>query len=344
MADMTQVRLAKSEDKPQWDEYVLNHPLGLAYHLFAWGEAVKEAYGFDQCYLMAEEEEKVVGILPMVNFRGPFLGRSLVSLPYCDIGGCLADSDEQILALMKAARDVGHKSKASKIELRQHLVGGEIEGTAKVRMILQLPESSEALLSGFKSKLRSQIKKPIRDGLSYKLGRTDLVGDFYQVFSENMRDLGSPVHSRKWIESIVHHYGSNAKVGVVRTPDGIPAAAGIILFTDRIVSIPWASSLVKFNRLNPNMLLYWSFLSFAADNGYTRFDFGRSTIGEGTYNFKKQWGAIPVPLNWVDLLNPSTTGLAHNGGLRAQVEKIWKKMPVRIASSLGPRLRRYISL
>ncbi len=341
---MTQVRIAKSDDKPRWDEYVLSHPYGSAYHLFAWGEAVKEAYRFDPFYLMAEKDNKIVGILPMVDFRVPFFGRSLVSLPYCDIGGCLADNDEHLFALLKMARETGHINNARKIELRQSVSGKEIEGSAKVRMILELPESSEALLSGFKSKLRSQVRKPIKDGLSFKLGSTGLVGDFYKVFSENMRDLGSPVHSRKWIESIVHHYGCHAKVGVVLTPGGTPAAAGIIIFTEKTVSIPWASSLAKFNRLNPNMLLYRAFLSFAADNGYSRFDFGRSTLGEGTYNFKKQWGAKPFPLEWVDLLKASQTGFANKGGLRDQVEILWRKMPVMIASSLGPKVRKYISL
>jgi hypothetical protein len=91
------------------------------------------------------------------------------------------------------------------------------------------------------------------------------------------------------------------------------------------------------------MLLYWNFLSFAADNGYHYFDFGRSTPGEGTYKFKQQWGADPVPLAWIDLLNSSS--VAKNGsGLRAQVEKVWQKLPVSVATMVGSQLRRYIDL
>lgn len=338
-----QIRTVTDADQPAWDKYVLNHPDGLAYHQFAWKKAVKEAYGFDDCYLLAEDQDNIVGVLPLIDFKIPFISRSLVSLPYCDIGGCLADSTEVQDALLNRALEIGQQKKACKIEVRQTSVDEEFTSSGKVRMVLELPDSSEALLAGFKAKLRSQVKKPIRDGLTTQLGGLELVPEFYQVFCENMRDLGSPVHSRKWIEAVVKHYGDRARVGLVFTAEGIPAAAGIILLAKDMVSIPWASSLLKYNNYNPNMLLYWNFLSFAADNGYRFFDFGRSTPGEGTYKFKKQWGAEPISLDWVDLLNPSLVS-KNISGLRAQVEKVWQRLPVSVATMVGSRLRGYISL
>lgn len=338
-----QIHTVTDADQATWDEYVLNHPDGLAYHQFAWKRAVSDAYGFDDCYLLAEEQGKIVGVLPLIDFKVPVFGRSLVSLPYCDVGGCLADNEEISTALRNKSVEIGLQIKAGKIELRQ--ISSVIEETpvGKVRMFLELPESSEALLAGFKAKLRSQVKKPIRDGLTAKLGGLELVPQFYRVFCENMRDLGSPVHSRKWIEAIVRNYGDRVRVGLVFTADGIPAAAGIILLAKDTISIPWASSLLKYNNYNPNMLLYWTFLSFAADNGYRYFDFGRSTPGEGTYKFKQQWGAEPVPLDWVDLLNPSPV-YKNGSGLRAQAEKVWQQLPVSVATIVGSRLRGYIDL
>ncbi len=340
------IRIATVEDETAWNEYVLNHPDGLAYHLFAWQKAVKNAYQFGSCYLLGEENSKITGVLPLIELKIPFLGRSLVSLPYCDIGGCLADNDEIATALLQKALEIGQLKKVKKIEIRQILLTGEIDPMGKVRMVLDLPDSSATLLAGFKAKLRSQVKKPTRDGLTARLGGEELVSDFYQIFCENMRDLGSPVHSLKWVESIVKFYGDRAKVGIVYTPEGIPAAGGIILLTTKTVLIPWASALLKFKHYNPNMLLYWNFLSFAADNGYQYFDFGRSTLGEGTYKFKKQWGAEPVPLRWVDLLNstPTMVAVGRHGGMREKVATVWKKLPVPMATSVGSKLRGFIDL
>ena len=339
-----EIRKTIVADELRWDEYVLHHPDGLAYHQSAWVRAVSDAYGFSDCSLIAEEAGKVLGVLPLVNFRIPLLGCRLVSLPYCDVGGCLADSEEITSALLSKAVGLGRDKKAKKIEIRQ--VAKDATVTAgKVRMVLSLPDSAEELLAGFKAKLRSQVKKPLKDGLTGEIVGREGLADFYRVFTQNMRDLGSPVHSYRWFESILNAYGDNAKVGLVKTPDGELAAAGIILLHKTTISIPWASSLRRYNRQNPNMLLYWSFLAFAADQGFKNFDYGRSTLGEGTYKFKKQWGAQPVALDWVDLLHPAASfGKNGSGKLRENVEKIWQKLPVPFATAAGSVLRRYIDL
>ncbi len=342
-------RIATKNDASAWDDYVSTHSGGLAYHRFAWKSAVSEAYNFESRYLIAERNERICGVLPLIVFKRPFSVPSYVSLPYCDIGGCLAD-DEYVMGLLLAkAKDLAAADRAVRVELRTGTkiagVDEDLTSCQKVRMILELPTSAETLLKSLKSKLRSQVKKPLRDGLTFQLGGSELVADFYQVFAENMRDLGSPVHSRRWIESIVKNYADNARVGLVFTPENNLAAAGIILMNGDTVSIPWASSLRRYNRQNPNLLLYWTFLSFAADQGYRYFDFGRSTPGEGTYKFKEQWGAKAAPLQWFDLLHDAS-GISSTSSknMRTLVERVWSKIPLSFSLFIGPLVRRYISL
>jgi FemAB-related protein (PEP-CTERM system-associated) len=342
------IRSFTPDDKRNWDAYVLQHPAGVAYHQCAWKEAVEHAYGFSACYLLAERAGAICGVFPLIDFKLPLFGRNLVSLPYCDIGGILADNDQASVALLdygiKLCGDLGAKSLALR-------TGNAIESLPtpdihKVSMLLDLPENSEILLAALKAKVRSQIKKPMRDGLIATLGGSELAAEFYTVFGENMRDLGSPVHSLKWIQAILASYADNARVGIVRTAAGIPVAAGIILLHDSKVSIPWASSLRRFNNLNPNMLLYWSFLAFAADNGYEVFDFGRSTAGEGTYKFKAQWGAKPQPLLWYTIDNDGVmvSTVDSSSKLRTWVELLWKKLPLPLSNFFGPIVRRCVSL
>ncbi len=365
------LKLADSEDKKQWDEYAEKQGNSLAYHLFAWKTAVEEAYGFYCPYFMAVQESRVAGVFPAVHVSIPFGRGKLVSLPYCDVGGVLAETREVSYALFDYACRYAGENNISAVEIRcsPELAPAaspyEIpindntsapktlnESAGKVRMLLKLPGSSDALLSSFKSKLRSQVRKPVRDGLYVQLGGAELLDYFYHVFSLNMKALGSPVHSRRWIESVLKFYGEKARCGVVFLPDKTPAAAGIILCHKRTVSIPWASSDPGLNRLNPNMLLYWSFLEFAADNGYSFFDFGRSTPGEGTYRFKEQWGAGPVPLIWKQwragkngfVPEDIPAGFSGNGRARSTAENIIRKMPLSAAVYLGSRVRKYISL
>jgi FemAB-related protein (PEP-CTERM system-associated) len=342
------IRVVPPAEGALWDEYVLGHQQGLAYHRFGWLETVSNAYGFKVYPLLAEISGRVAGILPLAHIRSPLSRGELVSLPYCDLGGVLAESEEVAETLLDRARNLAVELSIPRVQIRSavRLQQEDKAHPQKMRMVLELPESSEALLAGFQAKLRSQVKKPMRDGLTATLGGAELLDAFYKVFAENMRDLGSPVHSRRWFAELLARYGVSARIGLVFMSDGSPAAAGIILGHGRTVSIPWASSLRRFNRYNPNMLLYWSFLAYAADQGFALFDFGRSTRGEGTFKFKQQWGAEPRPLYWCtlgDVGNAADTNLRLSAN-RARVEAVWRRLPLPVCNVLGPRIRRFVSL
>lgn len=345
-----QIRQWNIADRVAWDAYVLSHPEALAYHRWAWQQAVNEAYGFEIRSLVAEIDGRLCGVLPLIEFKVPLCGRALVSLPYCDAGGTLADSAEITQGLLTAALGLATESGIKTLEIRSpQTPPGECSAdrSQKVRMLLPLPKSGEALLAGLKAKLRSQANKPLRDGLRVRLGSLELVPDFYRVFAQNMRDLGSPVHSLGWVEAIVGYFGDSARVVVVDTPTGEPAAGGILLLHGGKAVVPWASSLRRFNQLNPNMLLYRTLLTTAADSGCDQFDFGRSTPGEGTWKFKQQWGAQPVPLHWQRWTNQGellVEGGAGRGWMRQQAERLWQRVPLGVSNCLGPRLRRYVSL
>jgi len=161
-----------------------------------------------------------------------------------------------------------------------------------------------------------------------------------------MHDLGSQVHAFKWFKAVLSAYNDKAKVGMIYLKNEEPVAAGIVLFNGQRVCIPWASSLRKYNRSAPNMLLYWQFLSWTAENGYSEFDFGRSTPGEGTYRFKKQWGARPEQLYWYKLgLDGKKIDCSDSGSKgRGTAARVWQYLPSCIADLVGPRVRKYISL
>lgn len=347
------IRQASQPDACRWNSYVHQHPQATPYHLFAWGQAVRAAYGFKTYQFLAEENSNICGIVPLTLFKLPFRRGHLVSQPYCDIGSLLADNPAIEKQLFDKVMTIGQNIKVKTVELR----GGAAttafktatfpvqDKTDKVRMLLELPGSSEELLQSFKSKLRSQIRKAEKNGLTFQFANSDLIDEFYLVFRQNMKDLGSPVHSKKWFEQIIKHFGDAAKIGMVYKKD-IAIGAGIILRVGNKISIPWASTLREHNHLNPNMLLYWNFLKFAADNGCHTFDFGRSTPGEGTYRFKAQWGAQPKPLTWhkIYLQGQPLNGISDSVNKRALVERAWQKLPLGLANLLGPIIRKYISL
>ena len=350
---MMTIRQAHRQDKVAWDEFILSHTNAAAYSLFAWKEAVETAYGHKGLYLLAEKNGKVCGALPLICFGTPWGSKSLVALPYCDTGEVLADSPDIRNQLIGTAVDLARSMSVDRLEIRSSMAGllnnfattnVQVQ-TSKVRMVLQLPASSELLWNSFKSKLRSQIRKAEKNGLTFRWGNVADLESFYHVFSRNMHMLGSPVHSRHWLQQVVERFGRHAKMGMIFKGTR-PIGCGMILSTRHTVSIPWASTLREFNRLSPNMLLYWKFLEFAADHEKKVFDFGRSTLNEGTYRFKSQWGAKPHPLYWYRFF-PAGTDSGHSAaisGKRQILASIWTRIPLGLANFIGPNIRKYISL
>ena len=167
-----------------------------------------------------------------------------------------------------------------------------------------------------------------------------------------MRRLGSPPHSLAWFDAIHRHYSAWGDMFIVIVrQEGKAIGAGWVLLCGTSAVIPWASTLADYNSLAPNMLLYWVIQAHLCDSGVRQFDFGRSTFGEGTYKFKKQWGARPIPLDWREWnaqgIVPSVKTPVHGGPasrLRPLIESAWQRLPLMVTNSLGPRLRRYITL
>lgn len=347
------IQLARNSDEGIWNSFVLNHPSASPYHMFAWKTAVETAYSHKAYYLMAVEGEKIAGILPLIYLKPPLLSGQLVSLPYCDIGDVLATRKDAADKLVDEAILLAQELDITHLELRgsNPLPGPSVRGhpvkvqSYKVCMTLALPESSEILWRNFKSKLRSQIRKAEKNGLMFKWGDAGDLDCFYKVFSQNMRDLGSPVHSKSWFSEVLTHFAEHIRMGLVYHND-LLVGVGIVLSINDSVYIPWASTLRDFNRLSPNMLLYWNFLRYASDHGYCSFEFGRSSPNESTYKFKAQWGARPVPLHWnyVIVNNGEMNFNAADSAKRERIARLWQRLPVGVANLIGPAIRKHISL
>lgn len=320
-----------------------------------WASVICDTYGHSS-YRITSSIGHENGSLELVEMKNIFFGHSLVSMPFCDVGGFNCNNIDIEKALFNKALDIMKNTNADILELRMdrplkwlHETNNNLIelNTHKVRLLLDLPDTTRELEDSFKSKLRSQIKRPIKEGMCYRFGKNELLHDFYRVFSENMKNLGSPVHSKKLFYNIFSDFVDCASIVMVYTKKKEPVAGGVLIGKGRFLSNPWASSLREYRSSSPNMLLYWAMLKFAILNGYKKFDFGRSNPGEGTYMFKKQWGSHEEQLYWYNVFNKergkkTKTGVTFDS--RPLIERMWKKLPLFLANHIGPEIRGHISL
>ena len=341
--------VSTSVDESHWDGYANSAAVSTLYHLYGWRRVVEDTFGHKTHYLAASDASSgVIGILPMVQLQSRLFGNMLVSLPFFNYGGICSDREDVRQALLDSAIVLAADRKADFIEIRhdqdnEQWQRGLARKSAKVSMRLELPSSADELWKSLGSKLRNQVQKPRKEGMTCAVGGVELLDGFYEVFSSNMRDLGTPVYSKAFFRNILRQFPDRTWICSVYSAKR-PVASGLLAGFKERVEIPWASSLRELNHLSPNMLLYWCALELACTRGYRLFDFGRSTPHEGTYRFKEQWGAKPHPLHWyywlpegreMPQVNPK------NPKYRTAIA-LWQRLPVSVTRLLGPGIVKYI--
>ena len=349
------VHLADDSHRELWQSYLARHNVSHHAHRWEWRDVFSKTFGHQPFYLLARRpsdtngassEGAVVGILPLYYFRSFLFGKSFVSVPYLNSGGIIADDQEAFDALVETANEFAAKSGASYIELRHRekisLVPiGLTDRSHKVAMILPLVNDPEEQFQGFRAKLRSQIRRPTKSGLHAEVSGEsmsveDSVHAFYKVFSENMRDLGTPVYPRRLFEATAKNFKTDCRIVTVWNKTK-PVAAGLTVKNNNSVEIPWASSLRAHNKESPNMLLYWTAIKQAVLDGASEFDFGRSSPDSGPYRFKAQWGSKPLPLHWYySILQGEIPDVNPNSAKYRLLVQCWQRLPLPMANALGP--------
>ena len=324
-----------------WNDYVNANSDASLYHRIEWKNLILNVFGHESHYFYAcNMDKEIVGILPLVRLNSKLFGDFMVSMPYFNYGGAIANSPLIEQKLIETANDFARNLSVKHIEYRDNITREGLEAhTEKVNMILPLPNDHDTLWNSFSSKLRAQIKRPTREDTQVITGSSECLDDFYTVFARNMRDLGTPVYGKNFFKNILETFPNNSTIIIIRL-NNKPVSAAFLLGDNNTLEIPWASTIKDVNHLSINMLLYWEVLKFAIKNQYQYFDFGRSSKNAGTYRFKQQWGAKPKQLYWHywlgDLDKPPS--LNPSNPKYTLVIKVWKKLPIVLANFLGPAI------
>jgi serine/alanine adding enzyme len=337
--------LCGPEEQPQWNDYVQRSSHATVAHAFAWSAVIQQAYGHHSFYLMAKHDGIVKGIFPLILVKG-WRAASLASMPFMDYGGICADDAVTVQGLLDSGLALMREQRCTSLEVRQVEPIIEVGATRsdKVTMLLDLTGGAERLWQSFPAKVRNQVRKAEKAGLTTMMGGAELLNEFYKVFVVNMRDLGSPVHSRQFFESMASEFGPRMRVILVREGHDT-IGGGIALSFKETMLVPWASSLREHRSKCPNNLLYWEAFQFGCKQGCRTFDFGRSSVGSGTYEFKKQWGAQPVTLHWqvLNLDGGAGTTISSEDAIYRLAAEVWRRLPIVVTRVVGPRIRKYLT-
>ena len=344
---VTTLRVSKLQNTAaafaEWDEFVAQSG-GTFCHLSAWKTVMEDVFRHETHFLTARDEAgNLEGVLPMVSLRSPIFGHYLLSMPCLNYGGPLGDEtarDALCEAAVKLASDIG----ADLFEIRAR----NVEPTRmsptprKIAVIVPLaPTIEEQWEKRFKSKLRGKIKRPMNHGMEVRFGHDEL-DNFYEIFAHNMRDLGTPVLPKKFFRAIRDSFRDIVIFATVYS-EGVAVASACGFLYGGEFELTWASSLREHNSKHPNMLLSWGLMQEAIRRGATAYNFGRSTPGSNTHEYKQQWGGEDVALPWA-IWGRKAGPPDQNSGKYRIATAIWSRLPVGLTKRIGPVLARQLPL
>ncbi|MDP2561126.1 FemAB family XrtA/PEP-CTERM system-associated protein [Psychrobium sp. 1_MG-2023] len=335
-------------DSVQWDSYVKQHPKGTFYHLSGWKEAIEFALDHRCYYLYVTQDEQIKAVLPLVLLDSVLFGRSLVSTPFCIHGGVLADEECYQAQLIEFTKTLANELNVEFVEFRiADSMDSERFGLATPAQEshalfgCEIANSDEAILASIKKKQRAVIRQSMKSNLSYKI--EDNIDNLFDIYSQSVRNLGSPVFSKKFLQRLFENFSKQCDVLTVYS--GARPVSSVMSFYYHGQVIPhYGGGTVAARDLKSNDFMYYQLMCHARHKGCHYFDFGRSKVDSGAYKYKKHWGMKPTPMVYQFYLN--------NGGALPQrnpnnpkyalVINLWKRLPLKASQVFGPMLSKYL--
>lgn len=337
------VEILKTPD-PACNTFVKNNPDGRLAFLPEWAEMLAGAFGCKSFYLVARGEG-VEGVLPMMQSKSWLFGNRMVSQAFSSYGGILANNDAARDVLFNKAVELAQIHGCNSIEFRniKPLPYDLYLREDKLTMFIPLEDGAEHVWNKARPEVRKQTRKAIKNGLVAIDGGEELLDNFYNIYSKRMHELGTPAFPRKLAAVMLREFPDNIRLFVVRLGD-VSVAAGMMTCFNGIAEVPSSATLGKYNRFYPNRLLYWMMIKYYAEHGAKLFDFGRSSVDSGNYEFKRRWRAEPVKLHyqyWIRQGHKLSVMSPDNPKYVKKVQ-MWKKQPLWMARLIGPLISRHL--
>jgi FemAB-related protein (PEP-CTERM system-associated) len=337
------IRTFNEADRAGWNAFVQAHPEGTFFHLAEWQDVLRRSFGHRTFYLVAESQGGIRGVLPLAQVKSRLFGNSLVSTPFCVYGGALADGDTVQSALEARACELARELQVDYLELRnrrrRHPDWPYAEQNVTFRK--QISDAAETNMLAIPRKQRAMVRKGIKEGLRSEVEADD--DRYYSVYSESMRNLGSPVFSRKFVRVMREVFGDSCDIVTILKGD-LPVAS-VLNFYFRDEVLPYYGGGTKDARaVAANDFMYWEVMERARQKGCRIFDYGRSKRDTGSYDFKLHWGFEPEQLYYEyylvrmrEMPNKSRT----NPKFEKAIE-LWQKLPIWVTQLVGPPLAKYL--
>jgi FemAB-related protein (PEP-CTERM system-associated) len=325
-----------------WDEFVLGCADATFFHLSGWKRVIEQVFGHKTYYLQARRAGALTGVLPLTHIKSVFFGNSIISNAFCVYGGPATNDSESEAALQREAIRLMERLGATSLEFRSRKHGRDgwaCKNDLYVTFRKNLLPDTEDTLKAIPKRQRAMIRKGIQNGLHSEVDHS--VDRLYRVYSESVRNLGTPVYSRQYFRLLKETFADACDIVTVMYSREPVASVLNFYFRDEVLPY-YGGGTTLARRLAGNDFLYWEVIRRASARGYRVADFGRSKVTTGAYALKKNWGFEPTALHYHYKLAPGHA-IPNMNPLNPKYRllvNLWKHLPLFVAGIIGPFIAR----
>ncbi len=333
------VRPMQVSDAAAWDAFVQSCPEATFFHRAGWREVIERAFGHRTHFLLAEADGEIQGVLPLAEINSRLFGHSLAALPFCVYGGPAASNESARYALDNAAQKLAAELRVDHLEYRNlqpfhsDWPGKDLYVTFRKAIDVEV----ERNLNAIPRKQRAMVRKGIKAGLVSSVDNG--TERFYLAYSSSVHRLGTPVFSRKYFRLLKAIFADDCEVLTITLDERVVSSVMNFYFRDEVLPY-YGGGTAEARAVAANDFMYWEVMRRACEKGCRVFDFGRSKVGTGSHDFKKNWGFEPQPLHYEYQLVRAQQVPDHNP-LNPKYRlfiKAWQRMPLTLANIIGPHI------
>jgi FemAB-related protein (PEP-CTERM system-associated) len=340
--DAIQIRELQPGDVSRWDQFVTGSGEATFFHRAGWKSVIERAFGHRAYFLYAEAGGRIVGVLPLAEIKSFLFGHTLAALPFCVYGGVAAESERARCLLDEAAGALARRLGVDHLEYRSlsHQHPDWIQKDLYVTFRKEIDPDPERNLLAIPRKQRAMVRKGIKNGLRSEFDPG--IDRFFDLFAANVHRQGTPAMPKRYFKLLRETFGDDCRVLSVLDSGGTPLSSVLTFYWRDEVLPYYAGDALAARELAANDFKYWELMRDGAERGYRLFDYGRSKRGTGSFDFKKNWGFEPQPLNYEYLLVQGTSVPEHNplNPKYRLLINLWRRLPLPLANFIGPRIVR----
>jgi FemAB-related protein (PEP-CTERM system-associated) len=341
-----EVRPLAAADEARFDAFVRAHERGTFFHLTGWRRAVARVFRHSMLDHLAWRGDAVAGVLPLMMSPRLLGGENLLSSPYAVYGGPLGADSVAEQELVSAAVRLADNRGVGYLELRyQHDPGPDLVGTDLYwTFIRDLPADPAEVLARMPKKARADARRGReRHGLELSHGVWYL-DDLYRLFLQNKHALGSPALPQAFFAELTRVFGPAVQVHLVRRGREPLAAVMTFSFRDTLIAYYSGTASHADREYKASNFMYMALQEWAVEQGFRRFDFGRSRADAGAFSFKKHQGFEPEQLHYRYHLVRArrVPSFTPSNPRTATLRKAWQRLPHWAVARLSNGLARYL--